>query len=103
MAGTYLGANCVYIVLIGTSFHDVFNYQLGVNWDLRYYIAFSVLPCIILGEIRQLKYLVPFSAVANVCMVVTLAITFYFTVTGPIEITEKPLYQSWKLFPNFIR
>lgn len=79
------------------------NITLGVNWDVRLYIAVVVFPCILLGEIRQLKYLVPFSAIANLCIIITFAITFYYMVTGPMEISERPLFSSWQQLPLFFR
>lgn len=100
---TYLGANCVYIVFIATSFSKVINDRLAVDWDVRYYIAVVVLPCIILGEIRKLKYLVPFSMIANLCIVITFAITLYFMFTGPIEPGKRPMFSSFGQLPLFFR
>lgn len=100
---TYLGANCVYIVFIATSFSKVINHELKVDWDIRLYVAAVVVPCIILGEIRQLKYLVPFSAIANLCILITFAITLFYMLTGPLPIHERPLYSSWGQLPLFFR
>lgn len=103
MVATYLGANCVYIVFIATSFQTVINHELKVDWDVRYYIAVTVFPCILIGEIRKLKYLVPFSAVANVCIVITFIITLWYVFTGPMKISERPLFSSWGQLPLFFR
>lgn len=100
---TYLGANCVYILFIATSLSKVVNYGLGVNWDVRFYIAIVFVPCIILGEIRKLKYLVPFSAIATLCLLMAFGITFYFIITGPLEIRERPSFSSWGQLPLFFR
>ncbi|XP_055313263.1 proton-coupled amino acid transporter-like protein pathetic [Sitodiplosis mosellana] len=97
---TYLGANCVYIVFIATSFSNVLNSRLGVDWDVRYYIAVVTLPCIILGEIRKLKYLVPFSAIANLCIVVTFTITLYYMLSSPIKL-DRPKFSSFGQLPLF--
>lgn len=103
MIFTYLTANCVYIVLIATSFQTVLNYNLDVDWDVRYYIAAIVLPCQVLGQIRKLKYLVPFSMIANVCIVITFAITLWYILTGPMPIAQRPLFSSWAQIPLFFR
>lgn len=100
---TYLTANCVYMVLIATSFQTVLNYNLNVDWDVRYYIAAIVLPCLILGQIRKLKYLVPFSIIANICIVITFAITLWYILTGPMPISQRPLFSTWGQLPLFFR
>ncbi|XP_031616811.1 proton-coupled amino acid transporter-like protein CG1139 [Contarinia nasturtii] len=101
LVATYLGANCVYIVFIATSLKEVINPELNVNYDIRFYIAVVVFPCILLGEIRKLKYLVPFSAIANLCIVVTFAITLYFMFTGEMGVSKRPWFSSWGQLPLF--
>lgn len=100
---TYLAANCVYIVFIATTFHEVIKQRFDYDADVRLYIAITVLPCIVMGEIRKLKYLVPFSAMANICIVITFGITLYYMLTGPLEIKERPLFSSWEQLPLFFR
>lgn len=101
--GTYIGACCVYIVFIAQSFQKVINAQLDVTWDIRLYIAVVVLPCIVLGEIRQLKYLIPFSGLANLCIVITFGITLYYIAIGPMHFAARPLFSSWEQLPLFFR
>lgn len=103
LAMTYFGANCVYILFIATSLSKVVNHELDVMWDVRVYIAIVIVPCIVLGEIRKLKYLVPFSAIANLCLLTAFGITVYFIVTGPMEIQERPSFSSWGQLPLFFR
>lgn len=81
----------------------VIHYKLHVDWDVRYYIAIVLIPSLMLGQIRQLKFLVPFSVIANVCIVSTFAITLYFIATGPMEISKRPLFSSWEQLPLFFR
>lgn len=100
---TYLSGNTVYIVFIASSFQQVMNYELKVDWDVRYYIAVVTIPCILLGEIRKLKYLIPFSALANLCIVITFGITLWYMLTGPMPITERPGFSSWAQLPLFFR
>lgn len=100
---TYLMGNTLYIVLIALSFKTVIDFNLGVDWSIRYYIAVVLIPCLILAQIRKLKYLVPFSAIANVLIVVTFGITLYYVLEGPMEIMERPLFSSWAQLPLFFR
>lgn len=103
MAATYLGAACVYIVFIASSVRDVVNNIFEVNWDVRLYIAIVILPLIVLCQIRQLKYLVPFSAMANFFIIVTFAITLYYMFSGPLKVDDKPLFSSWSQLPLYFR
>lgn len=101
LMATYFGACCVYIVFVANSFEQVINYQTGSDLDIRVYIAFVLLPCIAIGQIRILKYLVPFSMMANIMIVVTFAITLYYMFNVPLEIEDKPLFKSWATLPYF--
>ena len=103
LLSTYYSAGCVYIVFIATTIRDVANYEFNVDYDVRLYIALTIIPCIFLGQIRQLKYLVPFSAMANLFIVVTFGITLYYMFTGPLEYSERPLFSSWAQLPLFFR
>ncbi|XP_067626431.1 proton-coupled amino acid transporter-like protein CG1139 isoform X2 [Eurosta solidaginis] len=91
LMGTYYAANCVYIVFIATSFHDVINYDFELDWDVRIYIVLAMIPCLFIGQIRTLKLLVPFSAIANVLIVITFGIVLYYLFSGPMVFSDKPL------------
>lgn len=92
----------MYIVFIAASFHDVVDSRWNIDVDVRLYIAAVVVPCILLGQIRQLKYLVPFSALANLFIVITFAITLYFMFSGPLKFSERPLFASFSQLPLFL-
>lgn len=88
---TYYGANCVYIVFIATSMAKVCNpYLDGEGWHVRIYILLILLPVILVGQIRELRYLVPFSALANLFIVITFGITLYYMFNEPITLDDKP-------------
>lgn len=101
LMATYYAAACVYIVFIATSFHDVINYDLGINWDVRIYIALTLIPCLFIGQIRNLKWLVPFSALANLFIVVTFGITLYYMFNTPLVVSDKPLIAKASQIPLF--
>lgn len=103
MLATYLSAGCVYIVFVATTFHDMFNYLLNLDLDVRIYIAIVIVPMALLGQIRILKYLVPFSAMANVFIVVTFGITLYYLFSGEMRWDERPLSAPITHLPQFLR
>ncbi|XP_030381137.1 proton-coupled amino acid transporter-like protein pathetic [Scaptodrosophila lebanonensis] len=101
LMATYYAAACVYIVFIATSFHDVINANCNLNWDVRIYIALTVIPCLFIGQIRNLKFLVPFSLMANVFIVVTFIITLYYMFDRPLVYSDKPLIAEASHIPLF--
>lgn len=98
---TYFAAACVYMVFIATSFHDVINYDTGLRWDVRIYIGFTVIPCLIIGQIRNLKWLVPFSAIANIFIAITFAIVLYYLFSEPLVFSDKPLIARSEQIPLY--
>jgi len=101
LMATYYAASCVYVVFIATSLHDVVNYDTGLKWDVRIYIVFTLIPLLFLGQIRNLKWLVPFSAMANIFIIVTFAITLYYMFNGDLHFADKPLFAPVHTLPLF--
>uniref|UniRef100_A0A182K1E2 Amino acid transporter transmembrane domain-containing protein n=1 Tax=Anopheles christyi TaxID=43041 RepID=A0A182K1E2_9DIPT len=101
LMATYFSAGCVYIVFIATSFHDVINHETGNDWSVRIYILFTMIPILVIGQIRELKYLVPFSALANLFIVVTFGITLYYIFKDSLEFDDKPMFSSFGTLPLF--
>lgn len=100
---TYFGANCVYIVFMSESMHGVINFAFGIDWNIRAYIGIMMVPVILIGQIRVLRYLVPFSAMANLMIVVTFGITLYYMFNEPLQFDDKPLMAEWSTLPYFFR
>ncbi|XP_063236029.1 proton-coupled amino acid transporter-like protein pathetic [Bacillus rossius redtenbacheri] len=83
LIATYYSALCVYIVFIATSVKQVIDFHFPEHeLNIRLYIL-MVMPFLYgLGLIRNLKYLVPFSAMANIFIFVGFCITLYYMFTG---------------------
>uniref|UniRef100_A0A1A9WDD4 Amino acid transporter transmembrane domain-containing protein n=1 Tax=Glossina brevipalpis TaxID=37001 RepID=A0A1A9WDD4_9MUSC len=101
LMATYYAAACVDIVFIATTFRDVINCDLDLNWHVRLYIALTLIPCLFIGQIRDLKLLVPFSAIANLFVVVTFAITLYYMFNEPLVFDDKPYIAKATQLPLF--
>lgn len=85
-------------------FQVIDNYYPETNWDKRLYCAIIMIPLILLGQIRNLKYLVPFSALANVLLLITLAIIMSYIFTDIPSTNDKEIYfTSAAQLPLFIR
>ncbi|XP_050426625.1 proton-coupled amino acid transporter-like protein pathetic [Adelges cooleyi] len=93
---TYYFGNTVYVVLIAASFKQVFDNHVDeqYHWPVQVWILLLALPLVPLGIIRTLKVLVPFSAIATTFIMLGLASTMYFVVTGESFITSAELRSS---------
>lgn len=60
-----------------------------------------MIPILFIGQIRVLKFLVPFSATANVFILVTFAIVLYYIFKEPLVFSDLPLVVSWTKWPLF--
>lgn len=100
---TYYSAGCVYIVFIANTFHDVFNAMLNIDLSVRVYILIIMIPILLIGQIRSLKFLVPFSGSANIFILITFGIVLFYIFREPLELDDKPLIVSWTKWPVFFR
>lgn len=101
LMATYFSAGCVYIVFIGSSLEKVINMAADLDWSVRIYILLTMIPILMIGQIRTLKYLVPFSALANLFIVVTFGITLYYIFKDPLVFSDKPNFSSFATLPLF--
>lgn len=103
LMATYYSAGCVYIVFIANTFHDVFNAMLNIDLGVRVYILIIMIPIILIGQIRSLKFLVPFSGSANIFILITFGIVLFYIFREPLVFDDKPLIVSWTQWPVFFR
>lgn len=103
LMATYYSAGCVYIVFIANTFHDVFNAMLNIDMSVRVYILIIMIPILLIGQIRSLKFLVPFSGSANIFILITFGIVLFFIFREPLVVDDKPMIVSWTKWPVFFR
>nr|CAD7431431.1 unnamed protein product [Timema monikensis] len=107
LCATCYSTSCVYIVFVATSIKQVTDhyYQAGTADDekinIRLYILMIFPFVCALGLIRNLKYLVPVSAIANLLMGVGFTITFYYIFTDVPSPTQRDYIASPGLIPMF--
>lgn len=69
---------------------------------MRIYIAIVVVPVLLMGQVRTLKYLVPFSMLANIFIVIVFGIVIYYLFNAPLNYEDKPLMtENVKTLPLF--
>lgn len=96
-----IGCCCVYIVFISGNIKSIVDFYTETNYDLRMYMAALLPPLILFSLVRNLKYLAPFSMVANCLMAVGIGITFYYIFQDMHSINSVPSFSSWSQLPLF--
>lgn len=96
-----IGCCCVYIVFISTNLKEVVDYYTDTDKDLRVYMAALLPLLIVFNLVRNLKYLAPFSMVANVLIATGMGITFYYIFRDLPTIKDVPNFSSWSQLPLF--
>ena len=75
------------------------DYKLSVET----YCALTLVPLVLICQIRNLKWLVPFSALANVFLVICFSITMYYIFNDMPNPSEREMVASVSQWPLFIR
>ncbi|CAH2985487.1 unnamed protein product [Chilo suppressalis] len=100
-----LGCCCVYIVFFSKNVKQVVDYYAtGSDWhdiDIRVYMA-TLLPFLIaINMIRNLKYLAPFSMIANLLVGTGMGITIYYLFQDIPSIQERSPFAGFERLPMF--
>lgn len=74
-----LGACCVYTVFVASNLKQVIDYyNPDFHINVRYYICMLWVPLLLINSVRVLKFLAPYSLIANILMLAGLVITLRF-------------------------
>lgn len=103
MMFAYFSGGCTAILFIGSTAHSVCNSLFGWSMSVRIYIVIVMVPIILIGQIRTLRFLVPFSGLSNALTVASFGVVLYYIFKEPLVIEDKPLVASWKTWPMFFR
>lgn len=92
---------CVYLVFISTTLRDVINYELQNDWSIRIYILLTTCVVAFITQVRELKYLVPFSLLANSSIIVVFIITLFYIFKEPVAISNRKFWPELSNLPSF--
>jgi proton-coupled amino acid transporter len=90
---------CVYYIFVAGTIQEIISAKFNIDWDIRIMILVTVLPVSLIGQIRELKYLVPLSIVANILILATFLITFYYILRSPLAVSNQPMIASPESWP----
>lgn len=96
-----IGCCCVYIVFVSRNVKQVVDVYVAEEMDLRIYMAILLPFLIIFSLVRNLKYLAPFSMLANVLIATGMGITFYYIFVDLPSISDKPNFVGVTQLPLF--
>ncbi|XP_063224883.1 proton-coupled amino acid transporter-like protein CG1139 [Bacillus rossius redtenbacheri] len=94
---------CVYLVFVATTAKQIVeNYYPEEDFDIRLYIAVAMPVAYLLALVRNLEYLVPVSAAANVLLVAGFAITLYYMFREAPSVADKAYVAPLARLPTFL-
>lgn len=103
MAFTILGACAVYVILIVDSVKQIVDfYHEGNDISETMYCLMVLVPVLLFTQIKNLKYLAPFSGFANLLLVLTFLICLYYICSDFKPIDSKPMSVDIGRLPLFI-
>lgn len=96
-----IGCCCVYNVFVATNVKQVVEFYMDVDLNIRLYICMLLVPLMLMNLIRSLKYLAPFSMLANCLMACGMGITMYYLLSDTPSVSDRPAIvepQHWPMF-----
>ncbi|XP_026331886.1 proton-coupled amino acid transporter-like protein CG1139 [Hyposmocoma kahamanoa] len=96
-----IGTCCVYVVFVTENIQTVLKHQFDIDLPILQVMACILLPLILINWVRDLKYLAPFSAVANAVTIVSFGIILYFIFRKVPTIADKAPIGELANFPLF--
>lgn len=97
-----LGCCCIYIVFFAANMKQMVEYYSPeTNLNIRIYMATLLLPLVVMNLVKNLKFLTPFSLIANILIGIGLIITFYYIFTDLPSVNDRPAIANIKDMPMF--
>lgn len=95
-----MGTGTVYTVFVGENIQGVLASN-GIDVDARLVMTAWLLPLILINYVRNLKFLAPFSTIANFITVVSFGIIAYYMFKQDFTFEEKEAFGSIRDYPLF--
>ncbi|XP_030571174.1 proton-coupled amino acid transporter-like protein CG1139 isoform X4 [Drosophila novamexicana] len=96
----HFGVDCVYVVFMGKNIKKLADLYF-TPIDTRIYMALITVPLILTFLIRDLKYLVPFSIISNVLMLISFGLILSYFLNDLPSLSERTAIQSLSKYPLF--
>ncbi|KAG6459379.1 proton-coupled amino acid transporter-like protein CG1139 [Manduca sexta] len=96
-----IGTCCVYVLFVSENIKYVLTKKFGIDISLEHVMLCVLLPLILINWVRDLKYLAPFSAVANAVTIVSFGIILYYIFRDTPSLEGKSAAGAISKFPLF--
>lgn len=96
-----LGTCCVYVVFVSSNIKAIADYYTGSDTDVRLFMLIILLPLILINWVRNLKFLAPFSTLANFITLVSFAFILYYIFREPVSFVDREPVGKISEFPLF--
>ncbi|CAK1588097.1 unnamed protein product [Parnassius mnemosyne] len=97
---TQLGFCCVYIVFIANNIKMICD-QYNIHIDLSIHMIIVVVPVLLSCMVRNLKYLTPFSTIANLLMAIGVSVVVYEAAQDLPPVETRVYMASWQSLPLY--
>ncbi|XP_053623801.1 proton-coupled amino acid transporter-like protein CG1139 [Plodia interpunctella] len=96
-----IGTCCVYVVFVSENIEHVLRTQFQIHIELIHVQTIILIPLILINWVRDLKYLAPFSAIANAITIVSFGMILYYVFRVTPTFEGKEAVGKLKDFPLF--
>ncbi|XP_058449228.1 proton-coupled amino acid transporter-like protein pathetic [Malaya genurostris] len=96
-----MGCCSIYLVFVATNAKQVVDHYTQSDYNVRYYILLLLAPLICINLIRELKFLTPFSIIANILIGIGVGIIIYYTTRNIPPVSERPAIAPLYRMPMF--
>ncbi|XP_055598119.1 proton-coupled amino acid transporter-like protein CG1139 [Uranotaenia lowii] len=96
-----LGTCCVYVVFVASNIKAISDNYTETETDVRLFMLIILLPLILINWVRNLKFLAPFSTLANAITLVSFAIILYYIFRDPISFEGREAFGNIAEYPLF--
>ncbi|CAG9138118.1 hypothetical protein JYU34_000479 [Plutella xylostella] len=99
LCATQLGFCCIYIVFIANNVKMICDQYF--NLELSVHMIFVVVPILLVCMVRNLKYLTPFSTVANILMFLGVSVVIYEAAQNLPPVHTRAYIADWRQLPLY--
>ncbi|KAG8292113.1 hypothetical protein J6590_046933 [Homalodisca vitripennis] len=97
----YYGVNLVYVILVADTAKQVVENHTDFVMNIRLYALLLTVILLPIGIVRHMKFLVPFSAMANVFLLLGCSLTIYLCLVDLPPLSSRPLVVEVTRWPLF--
>ncbi|GAB0096052.1 proton-coupled amino acid transporter-like protein CG1139 [Sergentomyia squamirostris] len=96
------GTCCAYVTFVAESIRKILQVHLDFDMDVRIYMIILLVPFILLNLVKNLKYLAPFSLLANLFQLIGIIVVLYYLWKDGLSFDNRDAAGNVTRWPLFI-